>query len=113
MRISIFGMGYVGVVSGACLAKSGHEVVGVDVSQSKVELIKSGRSPIVENGIDELIAELSASGRLTATTDAADVRSQRQTCHSSLSARPVNAMGQPRFGAIDIVVEQIGTRNRH
>lgn len=108
MRISIFGMGYVGVVSGACLAKSGHEVVGVDVSQSKVELIKSGRSPIVENGIDELIAELSASGRLTATTDAADAIAKTDLSFISVGT-PSQRNGATALGAIDMVVEQIGT----
>ncbi|MGI8836174.1 MAG: nucleotide sugar dehydrogenase [Pyrinomonadaceae bacterium] len=71
MRISIFGLGYVGCVSAACFAKDGHEVVGVDVSTNKVEIINNGGSPIVEPGIAELIAEATASGRLKATTDSA------------------------------------------
>ncbi|WP_068115984.1 nucleotide sugar dehydrogenase [Tropicimonas marinistellae] len=69
-RISIFGIGYVGVVSAACLAKDGHEVIAVDVDPIKVENINDGKSPIVENGLDELIAEGRASGRLRATLDA-------------------------------------------
>lgn len=72
MRLSIFGLGYVGCVSAACFAKEGHEVVGVDVNPLKVELINSGMSPIAEEGIGELIAEMTASGRLRATTDAAE-----------------------------------------
>ncbi|MBX5479877.1 MAG: UDP-glucose/GDP-mannose dehydrogenase family protein [Pyrinomonas methylaliphatogenes] len=70
MRLSVFGLGYVGCVSAACFAKEGHEVVGVDVNSTKVEIINDGRSPIVEPGMDELIAEVVAAGRLRATTAA-------------------------------------------
>lgn len=70
MRLSVFGLGYVGCVSAACFAKEGHEVVGVDVNPTKVEIINDGRSPIVEPGMDELIAEVVAAGRLRATTAA-------------------------------------------
>src|SRR2546421_10345286 len=72
MRLSVFGLGYVGCVSAACFAKEGHEVVGVDVNPTKVEIINDGRSPIVEAGIGELINEMRAAGRLRATTDAAE-----------------------------------------
>src|SRR5436309_13433753 len=70
MKLSVFGLGYVGCVSAACFAKAGHEVVGVDVNQVKVEIINGGRSPIVEPGIEELIREAVGAGRLRATTDA-------------------------------------------
>ena len=72
MRLSVFGLGYVGCVSAACFAKEGHEVTGVDVNPVKVEIINSGRSPIVEAGIGELIEEMVAAGRLRATTDSAE-----------------------------------------
>ncbi|HEX8707363.1 MAG TPA: UDP-glucose/GDP-mannose dehydrogenase family protein [Pyrinomonadaceae bacterium] len=71
MRLSVFGLGYVGCVSAACFAKEGHEVTGVDVNATKVEIINSGRSPIVEAGIGELIGEMVAAGRLRAVTDSA------------------------------------------
>jgi GDP-mannose 6-dehydrogenase len=70
MKLSVFGLGYVGCVSAACFARAGHEVVGVDVNTTKVGIINSGQSPIVEPGVGELIAEMVAAGRLRATTDA-------------------------------------------
>jgi GDP-mannose 6-dehydrogenase len=72
MRLSVFGLGYVGCVSAACFAKEGHEVTGVDVNPVKVEIINSGKSPIVETGIGELIAEMVAGGRLRAMTSSAE-----------------------------------------
>jgi GDP-mannose 6-dehydrogenase len=70
MRISVFGLGYVGTVCSACLADQGHQVIGVDKSEGKVELIRSGRSPIVERDIDDLVARSVRSGRLSATQEA-------------------------------------------
>jgi GDP-mannose 6-dehydrogenase len=70
VRIAIFGLGYVGTVTAAGLASRGHEVHGVDVDPVKVDLLRSGVSPVVEPGIDELIGTAVASGLLTASTDA-------------------------------------------
>src|SRR3954469_17978786 len=69
MRIAVFGLGYVGTVTAAGLASRGHEVCGVDVDAVKVELIRSGQSPVVEPGIGELLGNAVACGLLTATTD--------------------------------------------
>jgi GDP-mannose 6-dehydrogenase len=69
MKISVMGLGYVGAVAAGCLAKEGHEVIGVDPQQTKVDLINAGKTPIIEKDIGEIIREQVASGRLTATTD--------------------------------------------
>jgi GDP-mannose 6-dehydrogenase len=72
MRISIFGMGYVGAVCAGCLANRGHSVIGVDISDVKVDLINAGRSPIVEPGLDDLLRNGVAAGRIRATTNTAE-----------------------------------------
>ena len=68
MRISIFGLGYVGAVCAGCLSARGHEVIGVDISQDKIDLINLGKSPIVEPGLGELLARGIQTGRLRGTT---------------------------------------------
>ncbi len=70
MKISIFGLGYVGAVSLACLARDGHSVIGVDVDKAKLELIRDGKTPVVEEGMVDLMARVAASGKVTVTTDA-------------------------------------------
>ena len=72
MKIAIFGLGYVGSVSAACLASAGHDVIGVDVDGHKLALIRQGRSPVTEPGLDELLAAGVASGRLRVTDNTAD-----------------------------------------
>jgi GDP-mannose 6-dehydrogenase len=72
MNVSVFGLGYVGCVSAASFAGDGHQVVGVDVSADKVASINAGRSPIVEPGLEQLLARCTSEGRLRATTDTAE-----------------------------------------
>src|ERR1700751_250223 len=69
--ISVFGLGYVGTVTAACLAHMGHNVIGVDLSPTKVEAMQVGRSPIVEPRVGTLMSEAHAAGRLQATSDSA------------------------------------------
>jgi GDP-mannose 6-dehydrogenase len=70
MKISIFGLGYVGAVSLACLSRDGHEVIGVDIDPGKLALIKEGKTPVVEEGMVDLMAQVALSGRVTVTADA-------------------------------------------
>ncbi|MCU6498881.1 UDP-glucose/GDP-mannose dehydrogenase family protein [Rugamonas sp. A1-17] len=72
MKISIFGLGYVGAVSAGCLASDGHEVIGVDPNRTKVDLINQGTTPIIEKDIGEMIAATVQSGHLRATVDVRD-----------------------------------------
>lgn len=67
MRISVFGLGYVGSVSGACLAQLGHDVIGVDANAAKVAMINQGQPPVIEAGLSELLATVTQSGSFRAT----------------------------------------------
>jgi GDP-mannose 6-dehydrogenase len=107
MKVSVFGLGYVGAVSCACLPELGHDVVGVDINPLKVELIASGQSPVVEEGIEELIAAAVKAGKLSATRDvAAAVRDTEISLISVATPSLPNYM--PDLTALDAVVGQIG-----
>jgi GDP-mannose 6-dehydrogenase len=69
VRISVFGLGYVGTVTAACLARDGHQIIGVDVSEAKVETLAAGLSPIVEPGLSDLLARAASRSELSAMTD--------------------------------------------
>jgi len=107
MKISVFGLGYVGTVCSACLADRGHEVVGIDKSDIKVDLLRSGRSPIVERDINELVSRNAATGRLTATLDpnAAVAATDMSIICVGTPSRPNGSLG---LHAIEKVVDEIG-----
>jgi GDP-mannose 6-dehydrogenase len=107
MNVSVFGLGYVGSVSAASFAADGHTVVGVDVNPDKVASLNEGRSPIVEKGLDELIRDNAASGRLRATASTAEA--------VEATALSLVCVGTPsrKNGSLDLtylerVAEQIG-----
>ena len=107
MNISIFGLGYVGAVSAGCLANEGHTVIGVDPVQTKVDLINSGKSPIIEADIGEMIVASAQARRLCATTDL-----EKAIRGTELSFVCVGTPSQPN-GNLDLtyirrVCEQIG-----
>ena len=107
MRISVFGIGYVGAVSGGCLASLGHDVLGVDVAPEKVAMLGAGRSPIVEAEIAELIADAVAQGRLRATTDTAQAVAETDLSMIAVGT-PSAPDGSTSMLAIEAVVRDIG-----
>ena len=117
MKLSVFGIGYVGCVSAACFAKEGHDVISVDANRVKVEIVNSGKSPIVEPDIDELIGKMVREGRLRAVTDATEA-----VKGSEMSLVCVGTPSQPN-GSLDLshierVCREIGAgvqakRERH
>jgi GDP-mannose 6-dehydrogenase len=107
MKISIFGLGYVGAVSLACLARDGHEVTGVDIDENKLDLIRRGKSPIVEAGIVELVDQVVASGRVSVTANVAEAIAMSELSFVCVGT-PSQPNGSQNLGALRRVCEQIG-----
>jgi len=111
MKLSVFGLGYVGCVSAACFAKEGHDVIGVDVNPTKVEIVNQGECPIVESGMSELIKEMANSQRLRATTS-----TQEAIDNSDVSlvcvGTPSNANGSLDLSYVERVCQEIGSALR-
>lgn len=107
MKISVFGAGYVGVVSSGCLAALGHQVVAVDVAPEKVAMLNRGQSPIVEDKTNELIAAAVREGRLTATSNAAEAVARTDISFISVGT-PSLASGGVALDAVDEVAASIG-----
>jgi GDP-mannose 6-dehydrogenase len=116
MKVSVFGLGYVGSVSAASFAADGHTVVGVDVNPDKVASLNEGRSPIVEKGLDELIRENVANGRLRATTSTAEAVEATDLSLICVGT-PSRKNGSLDLTYLERVAEQIGealrTKNGH
>ncbi len=106
MKVAIFGLGYVGTVTAACLAANGHDVWGVDVDKNKVDAIQRGRSPVVEPGLTELVEQVRSSGRLRATISAREAVE-----HADISllcvGTPSTAQGGTNLGYIHRVAEDV------
>jgi GDP-mannose 6-dehydrogenase len=107
MTISVFGLGYVGCVSAACFASRGHAVIGVDTEQPKVELIASGKAPIVEERIGDLVAETVGSGALRATGDVAEAIASSELALICVGT-PSAVNGSLSTAYLERVAEQIG-----
>jgi GDP-mannose 6-dehydrogenase len=105
--VSIFGLGYVGSVTAACLAAKGHSVTGVDLNASKVELLNAGRSPIVEPGMNELVEQAHRAARLRATTDSAEAVMQTDISFLCVGT-PSLRSGKLDLGHIEPVCRDIG-----
>jgi len=106
-RISIFGLGYVGAVSLACLARDGHRVIGVDIDATKLNLIRSRKSPILEEGIQELMRDVVDSGRVTVTNNARQAVEETELSFVCVGT-PSAANGSQDLTAILRLAEQIG-----
>jgi GDP-mannose 6-dehydrogenase len=107
----VFGTGYVGVVSCGCLAGLGHEIVGVDISAEKVAMLAGGHSPIVEDGIDGLVADAVRLGRLKATTDVAAAVAETDVSFICVGT-PSASDGSVSLDAVENVLEHIGAALR-
>lgn len=107
MRVAVFGLGYVGCVTAACLARRGHDVVGVDISDLKVEMIQAGSSPVLERGLNELVAEVVAEGRLRATKDAREAVLGTDVSLICVGT-PSAPNGSLDTGALERVLDKIG-----
>jgi len=112
VKISIFGMGYVGTVSAGCLAKDGHEVIGVDPVRTKIDLINAGQSPIIEAEIGEIIADTVRSGRLRATDNQDEAINKTELSFVCVGT-PSQANGNLDLTYIRRVCELIGRALKH
>lgn len=108
MRISIFGLGYVGSVSAACLAELGHEVYGVDIMPQKVNALKEGIAPVKEPQLEELLKKNMNSGRLKFTMDSLEA-TQQSDCAMIAVGTPSDEKGAVNLSAIERCVESIAS----
>ena len=104
MRINIFGLGYVGCISAACLANDGHDVTGIDIDQLKVKMINNAKSPIIEPGLEEALKKARNSKKLKASTNSISPADISIVCVGT----PSNDNGSLRLDYINRVAEQIG-----
>jgi len=111
MKISVFGLGYVGVVTAACFAREGHTLVGVDVAPAKVDLVNRGHTPIIEEQIGEMVAEAVAQKRLQATTDTVAAVAETDLAIVCVGT-PSRADGALDQRHIEQVMQQIGAALR-
>jgi UDPglucose 6-dehydrogenase len=111
MRLAVIGCGYVGLVTGACLAEAGHEVVATDNDVHRIDTLNAGRLPIHEPGLDRVMDRARAAGRLRFTTDCADAVSTADAIFICVGTPPL-ATGDADLSAIDNVAQQIATASR-
>jgi GDP-mannose 6-dehydrogenase len=109
MKVAVFGLGYVGSVTAAALARDGHEVVGVDVSRPKIDALLAGRAPVLEPGLEELISSAIADGRLRATDDPADALSEADLSLICVGT-PSRPDGSLELAYVKQVASQIGSK---
>ena len=106
-HVAVFGMGYVGCVTAACLSRDGHHVIGVDIDKNKIDLLQAGSSPVAEPGLEELIREQTAAGQLEATTDVETAIRRSQIAMIAVGT-PSADDGSVESFAVERVVQTIG-----
>ncbi len=111
MKISVFGMGYVGAVSAACLSRDGFDVLGVDINPEKIKMLNAGIPPIIEHGLEDLIKKGLQSGKLKVTTDSNEAVLNTQVSLISVGT-PSQPSGAPEMDFLYRVCQQIGSALR-
>lgn len=111
MRICILGLGYVGTVAGGCLAAAGHDIVGVDVDGTKAELFGQGRASFVEPGLDEMLAQAHAAGKLTSSNDPVGAPADADLVLVTVGT-PSGVGGEVNLDALRSVADDLGTMLR-
>jgi len=107
MKLSIIGTGYVGLTTGACLAKVGHQVICVDNDQRKIASLKEGKIPIYEPKLEEIVKEGMREGRLSFTTEIAEGVKNAQVCFIAVGTPPKET-GEPDLSYVENVAREIG-----
>ncbi|MFN7454123.1 MAG: UDP-glucose 6-dehydrogenase, partial [Pseudobdellovibrionaceae bacterium] len=107
MKISVFGTGYVGLVTGVCFAEMGNDVICSDIDQSKIDLLNRGQSPIFEKGLEAMIKSNADSGRLKFTTSLADSIAESDLLFIAVGT-PSEATGAADLTAVENVARFIG-----
>ena len=106
-RIAVFGTGYVGCVTAACLSRDGYQTIGVDIDSEKVAALNAGESPVVEPGLSELVADQVAAGRLRATEDFREAIKETDIAMIAVGT-PSDRTGAVSIVALEKVIESIG-----
>jgi GDP-mannose 6-dehydrogenase len=107
MNVAIFGLGYVGCVTAACLARDGHHVIGVDLNSEKVAMVNAGLSPVIEPGLADLMARVVRQGRLSATDSAEEAMAEADVALICVGT-PDLGHGQPDYDGLARVASDIG-----
>ena len=108
VRVSVIGLGYVGAVSSVCLARDGHHVLGCDIDAKKLELLRNGKTPVVEAGMAELVRDVVQSGRLTVTERLEDAVRQSEITFVCVGT-PTDRNGTQNLDALLRVISQMGS----
>jgi len=111
VRLAVIGCGYVGLVTGSCLAEAGHEVIATDNDNARIEMLKSGRLPIYEPGLDRVMESATRAGRLSFTTDCAKAAREADAIFICVGTPPLDS-GEADLSAIDNVARQIAAASR-